>query len=99
MIKDFKAALRFAYTGRIGPEFKVRRVTVDKTGATEQARATIVVLFSWVLSIVLLLCVVAEIIYPLLGKQPPEHLWTLGSLSLGYLGGILSAFFGLKSGK
>jgi len=107
MIQTLKDFLKFAYLGRLGPSFQIRRTTVEPPtpqqqtpGAhSERARVRIVQIFSWAMTLVLLVWLLVEVVFPLIGKNPPERLSSLGLISLGYMVGIVNSFFGLKPTK
>jgi len=98
-----KNLLRFLYFGELGPTFKIRRTKLDRgegdvpPSHEERLKGKLVVLFCWVLTFAFFTCF-AVIIYAWYTKRQdvPETIYVIMSGSFGYIGGVVSVYFGLK---
>lgn len=91
--------LRFLFKGELERGVFVGRVGVDdgeNDGGDGGPRFKIIMLASWVLAFVLVLCIVAVFYFAYNDKSVPDYVPPIITAIIGYFGGVLSAFFGLN---
>ena len=98
-----KNLLRFVYFGEFGPTFKVRRTRVRRGAAEEAApsheeklRGKVVTLFCWLLTFAFFICLGVIIYGWIIQRDVPEIIYVILSGAFGYIGGVVSVYFGLK---
>jgi hypothetical protein len=97
---------RFLFKGDFGNVIHVRQVRIRKgIGEIEQDPSQVnradkiyfIKLFSWVLSIILIICVTSTILLAVLERKIPDFLPQTITGILGYFGGAISVYFGIRS--
>lgn len=69
----------------------------EKPDGLEASRFKLIYFFSWVLSIVLIVCLVGTIVLRLTGEQDNFLLPIITGI-IGYFGGAIAAYFGIRTG-
>lgn len=90
--------LRFLFKGELEPGVFVGRIGVGEGGKGGDAvpRFKIIMFMSWILGIVLVLCIVGVFFFSYNDKAVPNYIPPIITAIIGYFGGVVSAFFGLK---
>jgi drug/metabolite transporter (DMT)-like permease len=90
--------LRFLFKGELEPGVFVGRIGVGEgsDGGDGGRRFKVIMLASWALAIVLVLCIVAVFYFAYHDKTVPDYIPPIITAIIGYFGGVLSAFFGLN---
>jgi len=90
--------LRFLFKGQLEPGVFVGRMAVEEgTGGDDGGpRFKVIMLASWVLAVVLVICILAVFYFAYHDKTVPEYIPPIITAIIGYFGGVVSAFFGLK---
>jgi hypothetical protein len=95
--------IRFLFKGEPGRTFTIRRTKLTRGSAesaqpppAEDVRFKLVKVLSWILAAVLLICIIGVFSLLLLEKQIPDFIPPIITAIIGYFGGAISAFFGLK---
>lgn len=104
-----KDLLRFLFLGEVGRVFHVRRVRVSRKKSGENppsppppptfldsTKSKLIVIVTWVLSLVLIVCVLGTFILPALGEEVPNSIPQVITGIIGYFGGVICAFFGVQ---
>jgi hypothetical protein len=96
-----KDILRFLFKGEKAPEISIRRVDVSEgeagaSGSDPVNRARLVMFLSYVLAAVLLLCLAGVLVLTYQGKDVPEFIPPTITGIIGYFGGAILAYLGVK---
>ncbi len=104
-----RGVLAFLFQGWIPTRVYMKSVKIkEKNGVREREQRqrvpekddqySVIALFSWVLSIVLLVCVAGVFVLIIIERPVPDFIPPVITAILGYFGGAVTAYFGLKSG-
>jgi hypothetical protein len=98
-----KNLLSFLFKGQIAPPVYVRRVNVppvksdaSSTSTEVEFRSKLIMFFSWVLAIVLILCLFDIFVLTYTGKTVPDFIPPIITGIIGYFGGAIVAYLGIK---
>ena len=98
-----KDLLNFLFKGRIAPPIYIKRVEVppkadaaSSTSAEVEFRSRLIMFFSWILAIVLLLCLADVFVLTYTGKTVPDFVPPIITGIIVYFGGAIVAYLGIK---
>jgi hypothetical protein len=83
--------LRFLFKGDAGG---IRQKVAMRP--QEGDRFKLVKFFSWVLTIVLVICLLGVFVLLIIGREVPDFIPPIITAVIGYFGGAICAYFGLK---
>jgi drug/metabolite transporter (DMT)-like permease len=103
----FGELLRFLFYGELDQTVFIRRIKVspgEEEGGRSSSPSTpevnsrlrLIKFFSWVLAVVLLICLITIIGFSYQDKKIPDIIQITMSGIVGYFGGAICAFFGLQ---
>ncbi len=97
-----RAFFNFLFKGEIPRSVSVRRVKVQtetegRGEAGETLRFKLVAFFSWVLAIVLVVCLIGVFALLFTDRSVPPFLPPIITGVIGYFGGAIAAYFGVRS--
>jgi hypothetical protein len=66
--------------------------------STQEVKLYLITIITWVMLALLVFCsIVGFLVFPLLDKPVPDGLMNLVWISVGYFGGVITTFFGVKA--